>query len=229
MAKRSSRRGRAKRPAQSNSRYLFYAITLALILLTVYISWLYTATQQRDYVFISSIVLSLLFPSIAVSWMAFRGAGPRGIIRSLGLSRDKLSRASLMYALLLFLILIMIEIALGVFSYATGIQLPTNLSAVLSGAPLYFLIFGIVIAPIDEEALFRGFLVPRIGIIASAIIFAALHALSYASVSEFAAALAFGLAAGYIFKRTGSLYTTIIAHAAINLIGISALLYTILV
>lgn len=211
----------------SRVRYAFYAVTLLLAVLTIYLSWLSSATMQRDYLFLSSITLSLFFPMIALSWMGFRGMSPGQIIRSLGLSRDRLSARTLMYAIILFMLLILIEIGIGAFSYATGIQLPTNVGIALQGAPLYFLAFGVVVAPIDEEILFRGFLVPRIGVVASAVVFALLHALSYASVSEFVAALAFGLAAGYIFKRTRSLYTTIIAHGAINLIGIAAFLYMI--
>ncbi|MDE1868730.1 MAG: CPBP family intramembrane metalloprotease [Candidatus Micrarchaeota archaeon] len=228
MAKRRAPKGRSRaRPVPSNARYAFYAITLALIILTAYLSWQYAATQQGDYLYLSSVTLSLLFPSIALSWMGFRGTRPTEIISSLGLSRDRLTRRSIYYALMLFAILIMIEIAIGLFSYATGISLPTNVGMLLNGAPIYFLAFGIIIAPINEEILFRGFLVPRIGIVASALVFAALHGLSYESVSEFAAALAFGLAAGYVFRKTRSLYATIIPHAAINLIGIFALFYMI--
>ena len=104
------------------------------------------------------------------------------------------------------------------------ISLPTNVRQLLGGLPAYFFAFAVIVAPIDEEILFRGFLVPRIGIILSALIFGILHFLSYASISEFIAAFVFGLIAGYAFKRTRSLYSTIIPHMLVNLLGILALL-----
>ena len=78
-------------------------------------------------------------------------------------------------------------------------------------------------APIDEEILFRGFLVPRVGIVVSALLFAVPHLLTYASLSEFAAAFIFGLLAGYFFRRYKSLYPTILAHALVNLFTILAI------
>ena len=83
-----------------------------------------------------------------------------------------------------------------------------------------FLLFSFLVAPINEEILFRGFMVPRIGILASAVLFSVPHLLSYSSVSELIAAFIFGIAAGYAFKKTGSLYPSIIAHALVNLISI---------
>ncbi|MGC8730310.1 MAG: CPBP family intramembrane glutamic endopeptidase [Candidatus Micrarchaeia archaeon] len=86
--------------------------------------------------------------------------------------------------------------------------------------PVYFLIFSFIIAPFTEEILFRGFLVPRLGIILSAIIFAVPHFISYLSISEFVAAFLFGLAAGYAYKKTGSLYVSILAHMLVNFLAI---------
>ncbi len=171
----------------------------------------------------SSITLSLMFPSFVVSYLLLRGWNLKTIVRQLGLSRDKLNKTAIMTGLKLFVWIFLLEIAITVFSDVTNIQLPTNVGAVLSGFPLYFLVFSFLVAPINEEILFRGFLVPRIGIVLSAIIFAILHS-GYASISEFGAALIFGLLAGYYFKKTGSLYTTIIAHMLVNLIAVIAIL-----
>ncbi|MDE1870965.1 MAG: CPBP family intramembrane metalloprotease [Candidatus Micrarchaeota archaeon] len=170
----------------------------------------------------SSMALSLFFPSIVFSYMLYRGNTISGIISELGLSRDRITAKMIIVGISLFLAVVLFGLALSAFSQLTNIQLPTNVQAALAGTPAYFLVFTFLIAPINEEIFFRGFMVPRLGIIASAIIFALLH-LSYISVSEFAAALFFGLLAGYVFRRTKSLYPSIVAHAIVNFVTVAAL------
>ena len=82
---------------------------------------------------------------------------------------------NLLFGALLFGLILLAEIAVGFLSEATGVQLPTNVDKVMFGMPLYFLVFSFLIAPIDEEILFRGFLVPRLGIVPSALLFALAH------------------------------------------------------
>ena len=117
---------------------------------------------------------------------------------------------------------LVVELGISLFSKFTNIPLPTNVMKLLGGMPIYFYIFSFLIAPVNEEILFRGFFVSRIGIIPSAILFALLH-FSYASISEFVAALIFGLLAGYVFKKTKSLYTSITAHVLLNFLTIAVL------
>jgi len=171
----------------------------------------------------SSIALSLFLSGIVFSYLFYKGNTLKQIIRQLGLSKDKLTFKMIGIGLLIFFGFILFTIALSLFSLATNIQLPTNVQTVLAGTPLYFLVFTFLVAPINEEIFFRGFLVPRLGIIASAIIFAVLH-LSYLSVSEFSAALVFGLLAGYVFKKKNSLYPSIAAHMIVNAITITSII-----
>ncbi len=152
-----------------------------------------------------------------------RGKTIGQIISDLGLSKDKFTLKVIGIGLLLFAAVLVFTILLSLFSLATNIQLPTNVQTVLAGTPLYFLIFTFLIAPINEEIFFRGLLVPRIGIILSALIFAVLH-LSYLSASEFGAAFFFGLIAGYVYKKTKSLYPSIIAHMIVNFITITSII-----
>lgn len=172
----------------------------------------------------SSSMISLFFPFIVFSYLLSRGKSLKMILAELGLTRDKLTAKNLLYGILLFFAIIVLGAVLALFSSLTSIQLPTNVQSVLAGTPLWFLIFTFLIAPINEEIFFRGFLVPRLGIVLSGIIFAVLH-LSYWSVSEFAAALFFGLLAGYVFKKRRSLYATILAHALVNFLTIISLIY----
>lgn len=210
---------------------MFYAMAFALAAAAlVVVPYAYDASyiSYNSALVYSSMALSLLFSFAAVSYMLARGNGFREIARQLGLSGRGLNRRHIVIGLALFLLFFAIEIGMGLFSELTGIQLPTNVGLVFAGMPLYFYIFTFAVAPINEEILFRGFMVPRIGIIASALIFGALHYMSYYSVVEVVAALMFGLASGYAFKKTNSLYPSIIGHVLINLLGVASILYMVL-
>ena len=172
------------------------------------------------------ILSSLAFPLTAIIYMMIRKKSGKEMVEQLGLSKKGLNLTSLKYGLALFAALFLLEIGVDIFSNATGISLPTNVNVLLCGAPAYLLIFSAVGAPIDEEIFFRGFMVPRLGIVASALIFGLLHYLSYASISEFIAAFVFGLLAGYVFKKLNSIYPTIFAHMGVNAFTIVALLLT---
>jgi len=83
-----------------------------------------------------------------------------------------------------------------------NLNIETNACNVVTGMPLWFILFVVLIGPINEELFFRGFLVKRIGIILSALLFAILHA-GYGSTFgiDIIAAFIFGLIAGYISRR----------------------------
>lgn len=213
-------------PEHSSVRYLFYTITLGLAFLTVYSIYIFykgIISMTTADVF-SSVTISLFFSFAVFSYLMIRGKNIKGIIGDLGLSRDKLTLKNLGYGILLFLSVLLLSLAITLISQITSIQLPTNVQMVLAGTPIWFLVFTFLVAPINEEILFRGFLVPRVGIILSAIIFAILH-LSYLSISEFVAAFFFGLVAGYLFKKKRSLYSTIFAHAFVNFLTVVSLIY----
>ncbi len=207
-------------------RYLFYFLFLFLIGLSLmlYSFYLSGVISESNFIAITSIAQSFIFSLIAICYMLIKGYNLNGIVAGLGLSRKSIGIMTVVIGIALFLVIFALEIGIGAFTAATGIQLPTNVQQVLGGLPLYFLIFSVVVAPINEEILFRGFLVPRWGIIISALVFGFLHYLSYLSLSEFIAAFVFGLAAGYVRKRTNSLYPSIMAHMLVNLIAILALL-----
>lgn len=68
-----------------------------------------------------------------------------------------------------------------------------------------------VTAGIGEEVLFRGFLQPRIGLVAQAVWFGVEHA-AYLSISSLIGATVAGILFGLAYKRTGSLWAPITAH-----------------
>lgn len=226
IAKRSSRLRVKKPKKRSKIRYLFYLSTIFLFWFTVnsMVMYVHQAANASTVFINTSISISLLFSFTIISYLFIRGHEPSDVVRSLGLSRDKLTIHTIILGITIFLTILLLSFLISIFSEVTNIPLPTNVDQLLTGLPLYFLIFTFLIAPINEEILFRGFLVPRIGIIISAILFAALH-FSYASISEVFAALIFGVIAGYAFKKTGSLYPSIVAHMLINSIAIAAIIF----
>ncbi len=215
-----SRRRRERRPV----RCAFYAFPIALLAVIAFS--IYSAAAGAitlvDGTAWSSIALSLLFPSMVFAYLLAKGNTLKGITDQLGLSRKRFAVKYVGAGILVFLSVLAVEFGIGAFEAATGISLPTNVQQALAGVPLYFLLFSFLVAPIDEEILFRGFLVPRIGIAASSAIFAAVHYISYFSISEVIAAFLFGLVSGYVFKRTRSLYPSVIGHALVNALGLAA-------
>ena len=214
---------RAKGPARS-LRFASYIISflLAASSLAILILYSYGALSLNFAQANLSIATSLFFPSIVFSYLLYKKKNTGQIVGELGLSLKGLTVRNLAIGVAIFLAILALGVVFGVVSSVTGIQFPTNVDVLLAGMPVYFLAFASLVAPINEEILFRGFLVGRIGIILSSLVFAILH-LSYSSISEFVAALLFGLIAAIVFKRTKSLYPCILAHVLINVLAIISL------
>lgn len=117
---------------------------------------------------------------------------------------------------------------------AMGIS-PTLQEAVLlftSATPMwmriYMLLLGVVVAPVVEEMLFRGILLPTLGrrigllpaVVATSLLFAAMHMHLGSFFSLFLLALAFSGA--YLLTR--SLLTPMIMHATFNAVSLGLLL-----
>jgi uncharacterized protein len=83
-----------------------------------------------------------------------------------------------------------------------------------------------VLAGVVEETLFRGALVPRFGILISAILFAALHtqyAVSFATLEVFV----LGIALGWLRVRSGSTLPCMVTHAGYDIaVGFLSLIAT---
>ncbi len=199
---------------------LFLAIMSIILFSYLYSKGVITSKQYGAY---ASIAVSLTFPLIVFSYLLRKHGSVKAVFRVLGLGRDKLTYRNIWIGVGLFIAILSIEMLLAVFQIITGIKLPTNVQKIYAGMPIWFFVLVFTLIPFDEETMFRGFLVPRVGIIVSALIFAALHA-SYLSIAEVIAAFVYGLLAGYTFKKTGSLYTTIMAHALINLVAVIAII-----
>jgi membrane protease YdiL (CAAX protease family) len=169
----------------------------------------------------STVATSFLFSTGALAYVIYRGARLKRLPKMFGLSRDKLTWNAAGYGIALALVIIAFELGLAIFSIVTNTTIPsTNVQILFSGTPLSFLLFSIFISPINEELFFRGLLVPRIGIILSTLVFALGH-LGYGSWTELAGVLVYGLAAAYLYKKRGSLYSTVLAHVLVNALAVS--------
>jgi membrane protease YdiL (CAAX protease family) len=170
-----------------------------------------SATASMAFTLAFSLTLSFL----VISYLLHKGKSLKRIVKELGLSRKALNRRTIGYGLLLFAIYVIIIFAIATISSITGVQINSNVQQTIGGYPIWALVFLSIIAPLNEEIAFRGFLVPRIGVLFSGLLFAVLH-FGYGSVSEIVIALWFGLAGGYVFKRTKSLYPSLMTHILVN-------------
>ena len=104
---------------------------------------------------------------------------------------------------------------------------------IVSGSPMDMLVMFVMlvmIAPVTEEILFRGFIYTalrvKIGVPSAALVtsfgFAAIHLYSW---NGFVSVLLFGLVETYLFERSGSLWPGIIFHALNNILIVFGIWY----
>jgi len=91
---------------------------------------------------------------------------------------------------------------------------------------ILFVILAVVMAPLFEEIFFRGFLFRGFssswGWVAGACVSAAVFGLAHLQLDVFVPLFALGLALAWVYKRTGSLWTSIAFHALFNAISVLA-------
>lgn len=208
--------------AAAEAAYYLYLLATGVSAQGAY-QLLQTNTGMLEYLLTAA--LSFSFSATTLAYLRFVDKSRKGIAQRLGLTANKLTFRTIGLGLLLFAVILAFEALVSVISGVANVTINTNVGMILSGAPLWFLFFTVVIAPINEEMLFRGLMVPRIGIAASSILFALPH-LTYNSTFaiEAIAALLFGLLAGYVYKKTGSLYSSITAHMLVNALPMLLLL-----
>ena len=178
--------------------------------------------SSNDYFYLTNTGLSISFSlSVLIYLRLFKGLTLKQAVKNLNLNLKKLTYRNVAIGIVVFSILLLMTFLVNVLSGLTSVQISSNAGIIYGTAPFWFYIFSSLIAPINEEMLFRGFLVPRLGIFFSAMIFGVLH-YSYNSTFgiEIILAFIFGIIAGYVFKKTKSLYPSIIAHILFNTISL---------
>lgn len=185
-------------------------------------SFIITNSSYSDLTFAAEVAILILLLSVTIFiYLKIRelisGMQMGGIARELRFDRSRLTLNNIQIGILIGFIIICMELIVGLLSTITSVSVNSNVQNTFIGAPWWFYFFAAVIEPINEELAFRGFFLPRIGIMPSAVLFGLLH-YSYGSTFgiEVLAAFAFGSIAGWAFRKTGSLYPGIVAHIMIN-------------
>ena len=178
-------------------------------------------------------VTDLLFQDIPLLLLAFFAVGlfirrsPRETFQRLGLVPPP-SRYWWLVALLA--VPVFMAVAFGIEAVA-GALTPATQKQVTDVSTLLFsrfnnpvaIVFLGVLAGVVEEVLFRGALLPRLGIVLTALLFAALHTqygITFASLEVFV----LGIGLGWLRVRSGTL-TCIVAHAGYDIaVGIVSLI-----
>jgi len=93
-----------------------------------------------------------------------------------------------------------------------------------AGGLVLFLLVAVVVAPLFEETFFRGFLFRGFadswGWVAGAVVSAAIFGLAHLQLDVFVPLFALGFVLAWVYKRTGSLWTSIALHALFNLLSV---------
>lgn len=206
--------------------FIFLVIFAFIFLILIGITWCISELGFGQFDFLLDAALGFAFSLSALTYLRmYKKLSWKEIKDSIGISRKNVSWYVFWIGIVAFLIIMMVSLAATAFGGAVDTPINTNVGMTLAGAPIWFYIFVAVIEPINEEILFRGLMVPSVGIIISGVVFGLLHS-SYNSTFavEVIVACFFGLISGYIFKKTKSLYPSIIAHILVNSIAVVSLL-----
>jgi len=120
-------------------------------------------------------------------------------------------------SLTIFLLLFFLSYLLGFFSVFFNVSDLEIVGKEILNFPFSVVIYLFIIRVFLEEWFFRGFLVPRVGIVFSSLIFAIGH-LSYGSIIEVLGAFVLGVFLASTYNKTKNLWPNIIAHTLYNLI-----------
>jgi len=140
-----------------------------------------------------------------------------------GHKKEILGSLKLLGALLLTFILIMVAVGVAENVFGVGLndlaKVDNTVGHELAFNAVYFLLT-LPVAVFAEEFLFRVFLVPRVGVAISTIIFGVLH-FGYGSWLEILGALVLGLVLAYWFKKHKSFLQNFMGHIMYNAIAIA--------
>jgi hypothetical protein len=169
----------------------------------------------------SAVDISMAFLSFPFFWDAeMRHDSLEKTFSYLGLKTDGFLMSAIWgVATTLFVVgpLVIME---AIVVFLLHLEEPGKVSMIMSGLPLYILIFSFTIGPIAEEVFFRGFLLSSFGIVISTVLFTIAH-YSYNSLTESLAAFTAGLVFALLCRRRKSVIPSIFAHATFNFINVA--------
>lgn len=196
--------------------FLFIGSTLAVVLLPGYLSSL--AQSPGSVSRVDLIVQALLLCAVALAGV---GLGVRRGWRQTRLRLGLVLPTLPAIAVALMLVPLFVGASCGVDQAAkvltpgTSQAIDTITRQLLKDftSPVGALLFGLA-AGISEELLFRGALVPRLGVLLSAVLFAAAHS-QYGASLQTAEVLVFGVVLG-ILRQRGGTGASILTHAVFD-------------
>lgn len=128
------------------------------------------------------------------------------------------------YGVAIFLLMLFASFVVNILLHFAGISDQEQIVTVVSGLPLYLLIMAFTLGPLSEELLFRAFLVPRVGVLASTLLFTFTH-MAYGSVAELVGAFALGIVLAIAYSRLKDPLPCIVAHVLFNLLSVILILW----
>ncbi len=138
----------------------------------------------------------------------------KSVFSSLGIKAIK-PKDLIKSTLIIFILLFILSNTLSFFSVLFKVSDLDVVGEEILSYSLPVIIYFFVIRVFLEEWFFRGFLVPKVGIIFSSVFFALGH-LAYASVIEVLGAFVMGVFLASAYKKTGNLLPNFFAHAFYN-------------
>jgi membrane protease YdiL (CAAX protease family) len=148
----------------------------------------------------------------------------KDVFKELGLK--KISFKSLVkHTCILFFLIFCTSFFLSFVFSLFGFQDLSLVSKTLLSLPKTYLIYLFIVRVFFEEWFFRGFLVKRIGVILSSIIFACMH-IAYGSIVEIFGAFVLGVLLGRYFQKTNNLWPNYLAHMLYNVSAFLLLYFT---
>ncbi len=166
--------------------------------------------REHSQSIIESFGLRALSPVDGIQWGMLFGFGSLPLVQLLVLASERLFRA----------------VGVNTSEQPIAELFATTDSRFLLGLLVFF---AVVIAPIFEEALFRGFAYPvlkqRFGVWRSLVIVSAVFAASHLHLPSVAPLFVFALGLGLSYELTGSLLVPITMHALFNAVMVTQLIF----
>ncbi len=143
-----------------------------------------------------------------------------------GIKLRKIRFSTVLKTLLLSVVIYPVYILTNLLSQLLVPNTVAQASGVLlSNGFLPFFLLTVIVAPICEEFLFRGVFMNKLGeiwgVVAAAAVSALLFGLYHLNFNQFCYAFVLGVYFGIVNQASGSIVTSVIVHAFINLVGTS--------
>jgi len=166
------------------------------------------------------LVISPVFYLRAIKGMPYEKIKTELFGKFQGFKKEILGSIGLFLSLFIgFIIIVSIINLLGINDLAL---VESALNEAIAFSPIYFLIT-IIFLVFAEELFFRVFLIKRLGVIISTIIFTILH-IGYGSVAELIGVFFLGLILAVWYDKFGSLIQNYSGHLLYNLLAISLII-----